>query len=52
MKPTKFELWYQALISPPQGEGAFMALADLMGDHPAYEDLSDWILAACFNAYP
>ncbi len=31
-----------------------MALADLMGDHPEYEDLSDWVSVACFNAkkYP
>lgn len=50
MKPTKFDLWYQEFISSPQGEGAFMALEDLMGDHPEYEDLSDWVLVACFNA--
>ena len=24
----KFDLWYQAFISTPQGEGAFIALAD------------------------
>ena len=34
MNPTKFDLWYQEFISSPQGEGAFMALEDLMGDHP------------------
>ena len=50
MKPTKIDLWYQEFISSPEGEGAFMALEDLMGDHPEYEDLSDLVLIACFNA--
>ena len=40
MKTTKFDSWYKEFISSPQGEGAVMALEDLMGDHPEYEDLS------------
>jgi hypothetical protein len=50
MKTTKFDSWYKEFISSPQGEGAVMALEDLMGDHPEYEDLSAWVLVACFNA--
>jgi hypothetical protein len=50
VKPIKFDIWCQAFISSVKGEGAFMALEDLMGDHPEYEDLSDWVLVACFNA--
>ncbi len=50
MKKNKFDSWYKEFISSPQGEGAVMALEDLMGDHPEYEDLSAWVLVACFNA--
>ncbi|MDA9762209.1 hypothetical protein N9C84_03970 [Desulfobacterales bacterium] len=50
IKKTENQIRYEKFISLPQGEGAVQMLENLMGDHPEYEELVDWLLIACFNA--
>jgi hypothetical protein len=55
MKTTKYDSWYKEFISTPQGEDAIVELENLAFekmnlDHQKHEDLSDLVMAACFNA--